>query len=369
MRPLRSRTRRSGRSPTHAASPSSAARARTAATGGSRRAFSARQGATRWRRTISRAPTSSSTRSSAPASTAHRARTRPTLIERINESGLPVLSVDLPSGVDASTGEIAGAAVTADVTVTFHGAKVGLAVAPGRFHAGRVLVADIGLDPATTSIVRATPEVLSLVPRRGARDSKFTAGSLLVVGGAPGTTGAAVLTATAALRADAGYVTLAVPADELAVAETLALEPVKRGFAYETRARDARGGSRARVGARGRPRARPLGRREGSRTQPARAIHAPGSRRRGRAVRARARRTGRRHRAHSARGRARPAARHRLGLGLRAPAGGRRPVRRPVRRRRRPQGRRHDRAGSPTGGRSSATWGRPRSRPRARATC
>ena len=156
------------------------------------------------------------------------------LIERIGESGLPVLSVDLPSGVDASTGEIAGAAVTADVTVTFHGAKVGLAVAPGRFHSGRVVVADIGLEPAATSIVRATPAVLSLVPRRGSRDSKFTAGSLLVVGGASGTTGAAVLAATAALRADAGYVTLAVPADELAVAETLALEPVKRGFAYES---------------------------------------------------------------------------------------------------------------------------------------
>jgi NAD(P)H-hydrate epimerase len=154
------------------------------------------------------------------------------LIERIGASGLPVLSVDLPSGVDASTGEISGAAVTAEVTVTFHGAKVGLVVAPGRFHAGRVVVADIGLEPAETAIVHATPAVLSLVPRRGARDSKFTAGSLLVVGGASGTTGAAVLAATAALRADAGYVTVAVPSEELAVAETLALEPVKRGFDY-----------------------------------------------------------------------------------------------------------------------------------------
>ena len=74
--------------------------------------------------------------------------------------------------------------------------------------------------------------MLELVPRRGDRDTKFTAGALLVVGGAPGTTGAAVLTATAALRADAGYVTLAVPESSLAVAEALALEPVKRGFAY-----------------------------------------------------------------------------------------------------------------------------------------
>jgi NAD(P)H-hydrate epimerase len=154
------------------------------------------------------------------------------VIERINASGLPVLSVDLPSGVDASTGEIAGAAVAADVTVTFHGSKVGLVVAPGRFRAGRVVLAPIGLEQAPTAIVRATPAVLDRVPRRSAGDSKFTAGSLLVVGGAPGTTGAAVLAATAALRADAGYVTLAVPHECLATAEMLALEPVKRGFAH-----------------------------------------------------------------------------------------------------------------------------------------
>jgi NAD(P)H-hydrate epimerase len=164
------------------------------------------------------------------------------LIERINACGAPVVSVDLPSGVDASTGEIAGAAVRAAVTVTFHGEKVGLAVAPGRFHAGRVVVAPIGLERAPTAIVRATAAVLGLVPRRAAGDSKFTAGSLLVVGGAPGTTGAPVLTATAALRADAGYVTLAVPREILAVAEVLALEPVKRGFelasAHETLAPD-----------------------------------------------------------------------------------------------------------------------------------
>jgi NAD(P)H-hydrate epimerase len=156
-----------------------------------------------------------------------------TLIERIDAGGVPVLSVDLPSGVNASTGEVEGAAVHADLTVTFHGEKVGLAVGPGRFHAGRVVVADIGLEPASTAVVRATQAVLARVPRRGEQDSKFTAGALLVVGGAPGTTSAAVLSATAALRADAGYVTLAVPSDSLAVAETLALEPVKRGFARD----------------------------------------------------------------------------------------------------------------------------------------
>jgi NAD(P)H-hydrate epimerase len=152
------------------------------------------------------------------------------IIERSVSGGSPVVAVDLPSGVDASTGEVEGAAVVAELTVTFHGSKVGLAVAPGRFHVGRVVVADIGLEPVATAVVRATPALLGRVPRRSERDTKFTAGSLLVVGGAPGTTGAAALTSLAALRADAGYVTLAVPKESLAVAEMLVLEPVKRGF-------------------------------------------------------------------------------------------------------------------------------------------
>ncbi len=152
------------------------------------------------------------------------------LIERINAAGCPVVSVDLPSGVNGSTGEIESAAVEATLTVTFHGRKVGLAVAPGRFHAGRVVVVDIGLEPAAAAARRATPRILDAVPRRGPRDSKFTAGHVLVVGGSPGMTGAAVLSATAALRADAGYVTLAVPEASLAVAEALALEPVKLPF-------------------------------------------------------------------------------------------------------------------------------------------
>lgn len=150
------------------------------------------------------------------------------LIERINAADLPVLAIDLPSGVDASTGEIAGAAVRATASVTFHGRKVGLVVAPGRFHAGEVHVADIGLEHGETRDQLVTTELLRTVPRRGAEDNKYTAGHVLVVGGSRGLTGAPSLTAMAALRADAGYVTLAVPESTLAIFERRILEAVKR---------------------------------------------------------------------------------------------------------------------------------------------
>jgi ADP-dependent NAD(P)H-hydrate dehydratase / NAD(P)H-hydrate epimerase len=185
------------------------------------------------------------------------------IIERINASRAAVVAIDLPSGVDASTGEIAGAVVDADLTVTFHAAKVGLAVAPGRLHAGAVVVADIGLDESPTEVTRAAPAILDAVPRRRVGDTKYSAGSVIVVGGQPGMTSAACLTAMASLRADAGYVTLAVPSASLATAEALALEPVKVGWdesdAVETIARAA---ERARALALGPGLGRGAGRRE-----------------------------------------------------------------------------------------------------------
>lgn len=150
------------------------------------------------------------------------------LIEAVNAAGVPVVAVDLPSGVDASTGEVAGAAVEADVTVTFHGVKVGLAVAPGRFHAGEVVVRDIGLEGVETEHRLVTREILRLVPGKRPADNKYTAGSVLVVGGAAGMTGAVALAAEAAFRADAGYVTVAAPEESLPVLQTLLVEAVKR---------------------------------------------------------------------------------------------------------------------------------------------
>lgn len=149
-------------------------------------------------------------------------------IERINASGAPVVSVDVPSGVDASTGETAGAAVRASVTVTMHAPKLGLRVAPGRFRAGEVVVADIGLAHRPTEHRLVSRSILDEVPRRRAEDNKFTAGSVLVVGGAPGYTGAACLAAEASFRADAGYVAVCAPAASLPVLEVRLLEAVKR---------------------------------------------------------------------------------------------------------------------------------------------
>ena len=144
------------------------------------------------------------------------------LIEEINAAAAPVVAVDLPSGVDADTGEIAGAAVRADVTVTMHGRKVGLEVAPGRFRAGEVVVADIGLDQRETGAALVDRAVLGLVPRKRETDNKYTAGALLVVGGSPGMAGSVTLTASAAFRADAGYVTIC------SEVEPPVLEAVKR---------------------------------------------------------------------------------------------------------------------------------------------
>ena len=148
-------------------------------------------------------------------------------IAAVNTAGKPVVAVDLPSGVNASTGEVAGPCVEATVTVTMHAPKVGLEVAPGRFHAGTVVTADIGLDPRETEHRLVNPAILAAVPWRRQEQNKYTAGTVLVVGGSRGLTGAPCLTAEAAFRADAGYVVVAVPASTLPVFEQRLLEAVK----------------------------------------------------------------------------------------------------------------------------------------------
>ncbi len=155
------------------------------------------------------------------------------LIEQMNGLGAPILAVDLPSGVDASTGEVAGAAVDADMTATFHSAKVGHYVTPGAYLAGYLEVVDIGLEPMKTKNARVTREIIDRVPRRSPEGNKYKSGHVVVVGGSPGMTGAPCLSAFAAFRADAGYVVLAGPESAVPVFESWVLEAVKRGLPEE----------------------------------------------------------------------------------------------------------------------------------------
>jgi NAD(P)H-hydrate epimerase len=141
-------------------------------------------------------------------------------IEAINRCGAPVVACDIASGVDASSGEVAGAAVEASLTVAFHAAKVGHRVAPGKWHAGELRTAPIGIPegaPAEPAAGVIEPPVLRLAPRRGARSTKFSSGKVAIAGGSRGLTGAVRMCSQAAIRAGAGYATVAVPAD-LAVA-------------------------------------------------------------------------------------------------------------------------------------------------------
>jgi NAD(P)H-hydrate epimerase len=128
-----------------------------------------------------------------------------------------VVAVDLPSGLDADTGQCHGPCVAADLTVTIALPKLGLALEPGRTLAGRVLVARIGIADAAPG-VRADAELWSAagagahLPARPAGGHKGSFGHVLVVAGARGTTGAAALAAEGAARAGAGLVTIACPA-------------------------------------------------------------------------------------------------------------------------------------------------------------
>jgi ADP-dependent NAD(P)H-hydrate dehydratase / NAD(P)H-hydrate epimerase len=148
-------------------------------------------------------------------------------ITAIRSCDAPVLAVDVPSGVNASDGETAGLAVLADVTATFHAAKPGLWINPGRGCAGSVRVLDIGIPagaPVEADAGLIHDEVLASIPRRGVGSTKFSSGRVLVAGGSAGLTGAPCLAALGAARAGAGYVTVCVPASLSVVFESRLLE-------------------------------------------------------------------------------------------------------------------------------------------------
>ena len=145
------------------------------------------------------------------------------MIEAINANGAPVLAVDLPSGINGTTGAVMGTAVRAVETVTFFRRKPAHLLLPGRPHCGRVRVADIGIDAAV--LAEIAPKTFENVPSSW-KDAypiptidghKYNRGHVMVVSGGVAATGAARLAARGALRAGAGLATLASPRDALAV--------------------------------------------------------------------------------------------------------------------------------------------------------
>ena len=158
-------------------------------------------------------------------------------IELMTLSQKPIVSIDIPSGVDATTGYASIPSIRADLTLTLGLPKLGLALEPGREHAGEIQVVDIGIPPDLVEALRPSVVVATaawaraLLPRRPAHAHKGSAGRVLVIGGSAGLMGAVALASHSALRAGAGYSVAAVPASCVDVLETRVTEVVKRGFA------------------------------------------------------------------------------------------------------------------------------------------
>jgi len=157
-------------------------------------------------------------------------------IDAVNAAGRPIVSVDVPSGVDASTGVVGGAAIEAARTVTFHLGKPGLWIHPGKGHAGKVVTIDIGIPrgaPMVAEVGLIGHEALALLPRRTTASTKFTSGHVVVVGGSPGLMGAPAMTSLGAMRAGAGYVTVCVPISQRAILDAQLMEAMTRGLPDE----------------------------------------------------------------------------------------------------------------------------------------
>ena len=147
-------------------------------------------------------------------------------IDAMNAAHLPIVAVDLPSGINGTTGAEMGHAVKATHTVTFFRRKPGHFLLPGRLHCGRIEIADIGIPQSVLDRIRpatfANDPALwrAVFPRAEPQGHKYSRGHAVVVSGGPSTTGAARLAARGALRVGAGLVTIASPRDALAINAT-----------------------------------------------------------------------------------------------------------------------------------------------------
>jgi ADP-dependent NAD(P)H-hydrate dehydratase / NAD(P)H-hydrate epimerase len=149
-------------------------------------------------------------------------------IAAIASCGSPVLSIDIPSGVNGADGTVPGVAVTADVTLAIQALKVGHVTVPGTLHAGRIDIADIGIPVYDiAAFVPDARDVRAVLPTEEGETHKYKVGALGVLAGSAGMTGAATLVARAAIRAGAGLVIMGVPSSTLEVFEHAVIEAIK----------------------------------------------------------------------------------------------------------------------------------------------
>ena len=139
-------------------------------------------------------------------------------IHFINDSGLPVLALDIPSGLDADTGRVLGECVNAAVTITFIAANPGLYILDGPDHCGKIVCNNLQLESSLSTINPAAfllddQLLYGLIPPRRQNSHKGNYGHVLIIGGGPGMPGAAYLAALAAMRIGAGMVSIATLAE------------------------------------------------------------------------------------------------------------------------------------------------------------
>jgi NAD(P)H-hydrate epimerase len=152
------------------------------------------------------------------------------VIEMLNRQQRPIFAVDVPSGLDADTGQVLGTCIQADATATFGFSKIGHWVQPGASLTGRLAIVDIGIPRHICEAVGPRQALLTAdairasLPVRPVDAHKGISGHLMVVGGSTGKTGAATMTAQAAARVGAGLVTLGVAVSLNPIAETQLLE-------------------------------------------------------------------------------------------------------------------------------------------------
>ena len=154
-----------------------------------------------------------------------------TIVADVNASTIPIVSIDLPSGLSADTPHVIGDCVDASMTVTLAAPKLPLVLPPGEEHAGDVVIADIGIPHEVIEGIEGqhiellTPEQLrDVVEPRAADSHKGDFGRVTIVAGSRGKTGAAHLAAMGALRSGAGLVTVAAPASVLPIVASMAPE-------------------------------------------------------------------------------------------------------------------------------------------------